>query len=281
MNLLSRKNSVGAVRKPPLWFLAAFSAFLFAACGPKAPPRVAVPDSERSGVLREIQTYLQGLESLQSLRGFARVRLKVKGGSQNFDEAVIIRFPESFRFETLDDLGNTRLLLSSDGRTLFWQDFSRREYFEGALHEVKLGRLLPMASTLSETLALFIGKPTLEKRLIGPVEREGEGPRYRVILPLGELVWDSGEKAILSFASKKENGKVAYRYEGESFLERPLAGDPQKRTIKIPSRVRLKDFKSKNEIRIRYQQLELNPKIQEGVFVIQPSLDAKRLDEID
>jgi outer membrane lipoprotein-sorting protein len=250
-----------------------FLLFLLPSCAPKMPPRVSVPESEQVQVLKEVKAYLNSLQSIRSAKGFAKVRLKASKGRGNFDEAVIIRLPASFRFETLDDFGKTRFLVTSDGSSLDWQDLSRKEYSTGEMTDERVRRLIPLAHSLEETLGLFIGKIKPPDLTQAVVTRQKSLTEYRIEFLGGELIWDRENHAIVSFASKGEDGKVAFQYRGSEFKEKP--------SIKIPSRVWLKDFKTKKEIEIHYQDLELNPVISESLFKLYPQPDARRLDEMD
>lgn len=265
--------------------LAAFSLtllFLFLnACAPKQPPRVALPESERAQVLHRVEHALRSLQAIGSAKGYAKVHLKVRGAKAGFDEVIKIRFPSAFYFETLDDLANTRYVMVSDGARLFWQDYGRKEYWEGDLEEKVFRKFLPLASNLEETLGLFIGKlPPLDlsEAQVFPAE---QASRYRVKIPRGEIVWDASQDAIVRLALKAEGARLGFDYEGAGFRRQTLF--PTKEAdVSAPSRVKLKDQKTKNEIEILYQDLELGigHSSLPQAFPFVPLPDAKKIDEL-
>ncbi len=229
--------------------------FVFA-CTAKRPPRIALPPADQQKIIKQVAHTIHSLQGMRGARGFAKVSLRIKGHQARFDAVVKIEFPLSFYFETLDDFANTRYQLISDGAQLFWQDFSKKEYWEGALHEKMMQKFLPLASHLEETLGLWIGKiPPLKLQ-----EAEvWEGPlpfQYLIVIPQGKIIWEDSSKTIVYLALKTEGAKFGYEYEGSDF--HPITFIPTKETdVKVPFRIRLKDAKTKNEIEIHYQSLEV------------------------
>lgn len=229
--------------------------FLFA-CVSKVPPRIALPENDQSKILAQTNRYLQSLQKIGSVKAYAKVRLKVRGVKANFDEVIKIQFPFSFYFETLDDLANSRYQMVSDGALLFWQDELRKEYWEGELSEKTIRKFLPLASNLEETLGLFIGKIPLLDLKSAQVFKGDLLSQYVIRSPRGEIVWDSSQNVIVRLALKAEDAKFAFEYEGGNFHSRTLY--PTKETdVNVPSRVKVKDKKSKNEIEIIYQDMDL------------------------
>ncbi len=246
-----------------------FSLFVFlSACGVKTPPKIAVPESNQVQILQAIQKNLQHFQDLQGAKGYAKVRLKTRKGSAQVEEVVLIRFPQSFYFETVDDFGNARYVLISDGENLSWQDYSKKEYGEQPISSISLEKILPLHSSLSESLALLIGKFNFslndgEVFKISDHQYECKSSAFR-------LVWDSLLQKIVSVDFQDENGKVTYRYEGSDFFSQ----EPR-----FPSKVRLRDYKHKTEMEIRYQFLEENPAVDESLFNLKVLPDAKKVDQ--
>lgn len=255
--------------------------FLFFACTSKAPPRVAIPDENQKTILQNASLYMHSLHRIGTVKAYAKVRLKVRGYEGRFEEVLKIQFPSSFYFETLDDFANTRFQLLSDGALLYWQNFDKKEYWEGELNEKTIRRFLPLASNLEETLGLFIGKlPELDLKEAQVFQ--GKFPQLFVIkIPRGELVWDNEIHAIVSLVLKAESANLAFEYEGKNFHSRTLF--PTKETdVYLPSRVRLKDLKTKNEIEINYQNFELGigSLMMPSPIKFNPLPDAKKLHDL-
>jgi hypothetical protein len=258
----------------------AFCLLFLVACGPKTPPRTALPEGQAADVLREVRAFLQSWEAVGSARGYARVQLHARRKTLRTDEALFIHLPDAFRFESLDDFGRTRFLLLSDGQNLQWRDFDRGESEIRERNEEELKRFLPMASSIEETLGLFLGKLPPPDLAGAQVFKEGDSSRFRVVFPSGEFLWDEGEGAIVSFALKGERGRVVFQYEGGEFkeLNLPSLGKTLSR-IKVPSRVKMKDFKTKNRVEIHYLSLEINPKLAPSLFEMNSNRETRRLDD--
>ena len=236
-------------------------------CAPKAPPRISAPEEQSKKVLEDFALALKSLQKIQSARGYAKLKLKVKGRSANVDEAVLIQLPRSFRFETVDDFGGPRFLLLSDGESLFWRDFSRKEEGREDLSEAALKKYLPMAADLSETLGLFMGRIPRDDVATAKVSQEEGSGLYWILTPRSESLWDHEARTILSFASKGEDGKVAYQYKAGEFQGL------------IPRRIFLKDLKTNNEVTIHYLDFQLNPAIPRERFEVESSM--KRSNDVD
>ncbi|MFO1518228.1 MAG: hypothetical protein U1F57_00965 [bacterium] len=290
--------------------------FLLASCGPKIPPKVALPVSpeESRRVLKNVIDYVHSTETLVSARGYAKVRLKAGRLKGRFDEAIVVDWgndysrPGRFRFEALDDFGNTRYLLLSDGVDFSWEDRVRREYASQPFQVGNLKKFMPLPppegelsredAWVKETLRFLTGVPRLfrylEATLPGQerqIEKIGEG-RYRIGGAKGgnqgdskvpEIIWDEGEHAIVSLALKDEGGKLSFRYEAEGFSapKKSLGGMSGEKSLLIPSRVYLKDYKTQNEIEIHYRDLEVaNQSVTSPeLFYLSPLSNEKKLDE--
>jgi outer membrane lipoprotein-sorting protein len=264
------------------FLLLVLSFFLFA-CGSKISPRAALPEAESRHVLEQAEAYLQSVQILKSARGYAKVRLKVKGHQKNFDEAVIIAWPDSFRFETLDDLGNTQFLIVSDGDTLAWQDFQRKEMSSQKVNDKALARFLPVVESVTDTLGLLIGRLPPQDLKGAQVTRDAKSPLAHIHFSKGEIGWDSESGYIVSLALKDEDGKFRFQIEGRDFVDRVIRG-PKESLARAPSRIHLKDLKTGNEIDLSYRDLTVEPassKLSPSLFHVEPSSDMKRLDERD
>ncbi len=254
---------------------------LFFACTAKTPPRIALPENEQQNLLKTVERYIQSLQKIKGVKAYAKVRLKVRGQKINFDEVIKIQFPFSFYFETLDDLANTSFQLMSDGSSLFWQDFIRKEYWEGELNEKSIRKFIPLASDLEETLGLFVGKiPPLDLKE-AKVFKNSDSSQYIIRIPRGEIIWDLSQNAIVHLALKGEGASLAFEYEGGRFHPQTL--NPTKETdVNVPSHVKLKDLKTKNEIEINYKDLTLGigPMLVPLTIQFNPLPDAKRLNAL-
>lgn len=260
----------------PLVFL-----LFFFACGPKVPPRVALPEADSQRVLEEADSYIRGVQMIHTGRGYAKVGLKVKGHRRSFDEAVVVGWPDSFRFETLDDLGNTQFLIVSDGETLAWQDFIKKESSEHQITEERLRRFLPVVESVRDTLGLLIGRLPLQDLSGAAVSREANSGLNRIVTLKGEMVWDPEGRYIVSLALKGEDGKFRYQYEGWDFVDRPIRGSKGTQ-VRAPSRIHLKDLKTGNEIDLFYRDLSvdtISSGISPSLFRLNAESGMKRLDD--
>ncbi len=258
-----------------------FLVFLLFACVSKTPPRVALSENDQQKILEPVKRYIQSLQSIKSVKAYAKVRLKIRGQKLNFDEMIKIQFPFPFYFETLDDLANTRFQLVSNGSSLFWQDFNRKEYWEGELNEKNIRKFLPLASNLEETLGLFVGKIPLLNLQEAKVFEGNQASQYVIRIPRGEIVWDSSQNVIVRLALKPEGANLAFEYEGGHFHSQTLY--PTKETdVYVPSHVKLKDLKTKNEIEINYQDstLGIGAVLVPMTIRFNPLPDAKRLNAL-
>ena len=265
------------MRRPFLFIILLF----FVACAPKTAIRIAVPDTEQSKILEDINSYQKSLQGIGAAKAYAKVRVKIRGHQARIEEAVKIRFPFSFYFETLDDLGNTQFKMTSDGSGLLWEDYSQREYWLGELNEKNLRKFLPLAANLEETLGLFVGKMPLLDLKEAKVFGTEKSNIYLVKIPRGQIFWDKSQNVIVSLAFKSEAANLGFVYEGDHF--HPLTLYPTKETdLRVPSLVKLKDVKTKNEIEINCQDLELSlgTLLVPQAFSLDPLPGAKRLDAL-
>lgn len=256
------------------------SIFLFS-CVPRKAPRVALPQNEQAIILQKVARYSESLQKIGSAKSYAKVRLRVRGYKTSFDEVIKIRFPFSFYFETLDDLANKRFVMASNGSTLFWQDYDRKEYYEGELDENSLRKFLPLAANLEETLGFFIGKLPVFDLQTAQIFKIDQGPQYSIKISRGEIIWDESQNAIVSLAFGKEGARVGFEYEGANFRRQTLHSTKES-DVYIPSRVKLRDKKTKNEIEILYQDSELaigNAVLPESISWA-PLPDAKQIHEL-
>lgn len=251
------------------------------ACAPTKAPRVALPPNEQSNILKKVSLYSESLQKIGSVKSYAKVRLRVRSYKTSFDEVIKILFPFSFYFETLDDLANKRFVMASDGATLFWQDYDRKEYYEGKLEEKSLRKFLPLASNIEETLGYFVGKLPLFDLQMAQVFKVDQGPQYSIRIPRGEIIWDDSQNAIVSLAFGKEGARVAFEYEAGNFRRQTLQASKET-DVYLPSRVKLRDKQTKNEIEIIYQDSELAVGNAKGWEPISwsPLPDAKQIHEL-
>ncbi|MBL7685096.1 MAG: hypothetical protein JNK65_03555 [Deltaproteobacteria bacterium] len=237
--------------------------FMFA-CATQTPPRISsLPDSQKTKILNSVKKKLEMFQKIESAKGFAQVKLKLRNKKQSLDEVVFLKFPKHFRFETLDDFGNLQFFILSDGENLRWEDRLKGQSSEIDLSEKNLRRFLPSTGSIDQTLALFIGKIPLldlEEAKVFP-----KNETYEVEFQGAVLVWNPIQEQILSLVFKNNRGKTFFRFEGSDFKNYPL-NTSSKDFVSLPSRVLLQDFKTKNELEIRYQSLELNSSLNESMF---------------
>ncbi len=272
-------------------YLTLFSFFLvvsLATCGSKAPPRTALSEEAESKIIQKTGNYLQKNRSyLHSAKGYAKVKLRIKSKKENFDAVVIVDLnttpdndstPLRFRFEILDDLGNSRSLMVSDGKTLFWKDFSKEEIRSDELSEKNLRKFLPLANSIEETLGLLVGRiPLLDlnQSTVRPSPRpspQGEGEKnYQINFSQGEILWNDQKQVIEFLALKSKSGKLAFQYEGKNFIH-PTVSPTKETTLTIPSQIRLTDLKTKNEIEINYKVIDIGMRLpfSPALFELEP-----------
>ncbi len=271
-----------------LTFISFFLVVSLAACGSKTPPRSSLSEEVESKIIQRTENYLQKNHNyLHSAKGYAKVKLKIKSKKENFDAVILVDFniipdhefvPLRFRFEVLDDLGNSRSLVVSDGKTLSWKDFSKEEIHSTDLSEKNLRNFLPLANSLEETLGLLIGRiPKLEIHSASVVESPCRDPRlctstsYRLTFPQGEILWNDQKQTIEFLALKSKSGKLTFQYEGKNFIH-PTVSPTKETSLTIPSQIRLTDLKSKNEIEINYKVIDIGIRLpfSQTLFELEP-----------
>lgn len=261
-----------------------------AACGSKISPKSSLSKEVQSQIIQKTENYLKTNQKyLQAAKGYAKVKLKIKSKKENFDAVVIVDLNPSsdpdnqskilrFRFEILDDLGNSRTLILSDGKNLSWKDFSKEEIHLAELSEKNLRKFLPLANSIEETLGLLIGKiPKLEIHTSSVIQSPCNSPQpcasslYRLTFPQGEMLWNDEKQVIEFLALKSKNGKLAFQFEGKNFIY-PIVSPTKEMTIAIPSQIKLVDLKTKNEIEINYKVIDIGMRLSfsPSLFELEP-----------
>ncbi len=249
-----------------------------AACAPKHEPQhatrsgfVLLHDFEKDSLLKQVQTFATSLENLNALKGYAKIGLEIKKRKRNVEETVFIQLPASFRFETLDDLGNLKFTLASDGSTLQWFENGDHKIHTEALTEKTLSRYLPFLDSFSETLGLFFGRlpnPNFQPDAVevrkyenGEVWLVGENDRW---------LWNPLDQKITRWDRLSARGKILFHVEVSEFKNFVTSSESKSReTYSLPTRILIQDLKRKNAIRIHYLDMQPQKALPEALFQIE------------
>jgi hypothetical protein len=136
--------------------LCALLFILLPACATVPPHRLPLDEILRN---REFLARIRAqTESIETLSGLARVRVRTPGQRLAAEEVIRLRVPESLRLELHDPLGGLQLLLMVQGRTgvLVLPGEGRRLGFSP--HRQELKRYLGIALTAHDLLGVLMGQ---------------------------------------------------------------------------------------------------------------------------
>lgn len=222
------------------------------ACAKPPPALVPLPlDDARISALLE-RARASGAER-HALRAAGRAKLDNGRRSGRVRSVIVAERPARLRFEALNLLGQTQLLLVTDGE--------RFAFFDGKTLE----RGDAEASVLRRTLGLDFGAAEAVRALLAAPELASDPPREAFLLGADCVVGFASQR--LSFdpagqlravAALDELGAVRWRAEYADWRGTPAGRYPFRVSLRFPGRELGAD--------LRFDEVELNPALEAGLF---------------
>lgn len=213
---------------------------------------------------------LKGLEiaheRVNSLKGLANVNAVASDNGANVKEVMVVKRPGKLRFETIGLFGSPILVMATDGLMLTMHmpaenRFSRRELSSAAI---------PFPFNLlgaGEVADIFLGSTPVVQYSSSRIEYSDNG---NYLLTLGSS--DGLKKQVISLEAGTLRLMRSEIKDGERGIDVSINySDYQDVSgISFPKEIKVKSSPNPNSLIIRYEDIELNPEIDDDLFVLVP-----------
>jgi hypothetical protein len=235
-----------------------------------------VPDEVRDGILASLRERNEGLVAL---RGLATVRYGSPLFGVRGETAFAVSSPDRLRVDGLAEFGLYRSQMASNGRTLriLWP--SEGVFFEGAASDEAFGRYLLVGLPPETIVGILLGELPLGEADSAFSVRQSKGGRY-VIAGAGlEAVVErkGGDYLPVEYTVTDGDRRPVYRV---AFAGYERAGRPLWFADRISARFwERAASRTKARIEVRFQSIEINPKIDAKLFELKIPNDAERVSD--
>lgn len=192
---------------------------------------------------------------LGSLKGLAE--LYVKGQSRAAEQVILIKRPDRLRLDTLNPAGETylQIVLVGDHLQILWPQQGDR--LTGDAARSFLSDRLHLALPPRVALPLLLGIPPLEESAAYVALEQQAG--FWLIGKHSSLAVDPQTHLIRSFEQRDQAGRLLYsiKYGDYQIVD----------GIAFPHQIQIFMVKPRAKLEIRYEQIQLNHKIPERVFM--------------
>jgi outer membrane lipoprotein-sorting protein len=226
-----------------------------------APP---VPQPDAQQFIATLETRRQ---SLQSLRGLARVVYKDPTDSGTAKQAVAVAAPDHFRLELFSPIG-IALLATCDGQTLAAYAPQEKIIYRGDATPLNTARFTRVMLSNREIVSLLLGLPALsleQSSGAGHLDPDTGWYRYTTVLPDGDrhILWfELQSRVVRQWDKRDKNDAVLVRMR--------LAEYRAINSQLFPFEIELVDGEGKQEVSIFYERVELNPLLPASLFTLAP-----------
>jgi hypothetical protein len=221
---------------------------------PPAPIRIT-GEEERIG--RWLERARSAGSARRALRAFGTLKLESASGSGSVKQVLIAERPTHLRLESLNFLGQTQLLLVTDGSS-FWF-FDGRTLDRGQLSEELLRQRLGLDLGPDEAVAVLLAAPRLEEG--APLEILAVGEE-RIARFAGQRVRFSADGDLRSVEVLDPEGGLRWSARYEHW--RAVGGD------RYPFEMVLRFPLTALRAELRMEEVELNPTLDSELFVLPP-----------
>jgi outer membrane lipoprotein-sorting protein len=223
-----------------------------------------VPQPDAQQFLTTFETRRQ---SLQSLRGLARVVYKDPTDSGTAKQAVAVAAPDHFRLELFSPVG-IALLATCDGQTLAAYAPQEKIIYRGDATPLNTARFTRVMLSNREIVSLLLGLPALsldQGNGTGHLDPDTGWYRYTVALSDGgrHVLWfEPQSRMVRQWERRDTNDAVLVRMH--------LAEYRAVNNYLFPFEIVLVDGAGKQEVSIFYERVEVNPPLPVSLFTLAP-----------
>jgi hypothetical protein len=227
-------------------------------------PQLPAPKWESSEMIKSLT---QRREQFRSLRALAQVDYAGPDGKQGFQEAVVIQRPDRLRLETLSYLGAILIVTANDKELI---GYHPREgvFVRGRRSKENLLRYTKIPLELDEITSLLTGLPPMDAS--APWTQEGN---TLVFSPNGRkkdaVAFELQQPVPTKWERFNVNGALELSARFSDYVSTSAGLFPSKISIEAPLQ--------KKKVEIRYQEPEINGKIQPELFTQQKPAHAQEV----
>jgi len=230
---------------------------------PPTPIGPLDPTAERAQAL--LRGLAEAAAERRALRGTLRLSLDGPTGSLRSTQALVAQEPSQLRVEVQGFLSQTVAVLVTDGERFDLLRTTERVVQRGRVYPGLLFEVARIDLTPEEAVEVLLGAPHVPEGLVpasGRVLRDG-GAQLDLADPGGAVLrtleWDASG-LLRAIESRSAAGEVLWQAEFEDF--RAVEGE------RFAHRVALHFPVSKTEVRLEFEEVELNPDLSREVFVL-------------
>ena len=260
--------------------LTVLAAELAGCAGPREEMTPRTPEGPAMDLARGL--YQRG-ESLRSLAARGAVSHTAGGRHTFFRFEVLALKPDRLLFTAFDPAGRPAFRLASAEGRLTGLSYGARQYFTGPATAENLARLMPVNLTLDQLVALFCASTARPMaagaRAVGDnteltlvPDGAGEDEVWRLRLA-GGLDQDPRQAVILS-AARGPAGRPNLSLRYTAVKELPREDEPGVLTP-FPTSVEAEWTKTREFLRLAYDEVRLGPGLAPNLFVLAPPEDFK------
>lgn len=235
-------------------------------CRTILPPTPVGPldpsEARAQGLLRSLA---ETAETRRALRGTLRLALDGPSGSLRTTQALVAQEPSQLRVEVQGFLSQTVAVLVTDGQRFDLLRTSERIVQRGRVYPGLLFEVARIDLTPDEAVEVLLGAPRLPDGLSATAGRElrDGGAQLDLADPTGAVLrtleWDA-RGLLRGLVARSATGEVLWQAEFEDF--RSVQG------ARFAHRVALHFPPSQTEVRLEFDEVELNPDLSRDVFVL-------------
>lgn len=226
--------------------------------GPAREPDLILVRGEQSRVVQWIDRARSEGERRDSLRAYGRVRVESQGSSGRFREVVLVARPSCLRFETLNFLGQTQSLLTTNGERFAFFDGQRME--RGDAPEDLLGDRLGLDVAPEQAISLLLAAPPLAREAPERIFAKGD---ERVVEVANQRIEFSADGTLLGVESLDPLGRPRWVADYSDWRDLPGGRYPMKIGFHFP--------RTEFRLEIELEDVELNPELDPALFRIAPN----------
>lgn len=244
----------------------------------KKPPQPLVTPLARPAELSTEELYQliqQRVDSFQTLRGIARIRLVSENERYRFTEVVVFKKPDLFRLETLGFLNQPALFVVSDGKSLALYSKRDNAYYSGIASQANLSKLTGLNLSPEDVVRVLSGNPPALEKV---------NSLWSLYLPdqkayLLELISVNAQRRQLiriDATTKTFSQMESFRlYDGSLILRVVWDEYRDAGGYAIPTRLVIDRPLEKTRVELTYQSFEVNQALDGDLFSFKPPGNAR------
>ena len=253
-------------------------ALVLASCA-TLPARKAPRDFAFSRDLRhDIFSSLQRRnDAVRSLRGFANVRYgsSIFGGvfGARGETTFAVKRPYHLRIDSLSDFGlyNSQIAIVRGDLTILWP--GDNSYYRRLADSRAMERYLMIDLNPEQAIEILLGRVPMEDEEEYGVRELKKGRRFLLQGEHGEVIVESKDGPYLpvQYTAYDTDGLMKYRIDYSDYR--------RERDVLFAGHLLVRFFDPRSRIEIFYNEVEINPTLEDKLFEIKLPNDAKQLNE--